>query len=264
MIGLGKVSVVCLGFARQLRVFMDNVKVDDIAEALRKRILSGEFGTGGRLPSQRMFAEEYETSRETINKVIQRLQAEGLLTSLGLQGVFVRAPRVRIPGHFSRFASYLKGAGLDAVESVIGSPTIVDASSDVAQFLGVSEGTPVVYSLRRQGTTTAHYRTIETFYPMALVGGSILEHLQANRNFDVLSAIKQTHGKSVKHVREDILGRFPTQHEQDVLSITRATPILEVNSVFYAQDDTIVMYNRSILVASYFVLSYDYAANLLT
>jgi DNA-binding GntR family transcriptional regulator len=75
---------------------MPEVKVDDITNALRERILSGEFGTGGRLPSLRMFAAQYGTTRETMNKVAQRLQAEGLLSSLGTAGVFVRASRTRL------------------------------------------------------------------------------------------------------------------------------------------------------------------------
>ena len=63
-------------------------KIDSIADALRQRIVNGDFGTAGRLPSLRLLSEEYGTTHETMNKVIQRLQAEGLLTSLGRAGVF--------------------------------------------------------------------------------------------------------------------------------------------------------------------------------
>src|SRR5689334_17429137 len=116
------------------------VKVDDITDALRKRILDGEFGTGGRLPSLRMFASQYGTTQETINKVVQRLQAEGLLSSLGRQGVFVHMPRTRIPGIVPRFDLYLKELGLEPVEMNIEKPELVPAPEDVAKVFGVPIG----------------------------------------------------------------------------------------------------------------------------
>lgn len=239
---------------------MSESKIDDITNTLRRRILSGEFGTGGRLPSLRMFAEQYETSRETINKVLQRLQAEGLVSSLGPQGVFVNALQARLPGHTLRFAPYLEELGSHAVDALLGTAVVVDASSDVARFLGVHEGAPVVRLLRRQGTVTVHYRIIETFYSVDLISDSILEKVKEDGNFDVISAIKQEYGKAINFVRDDIIARFPTQDEQELLRIVRNAPVLEVNSVSYADDRTVALvYHRSVLVANYFVFSYGYA-----
>jgi GntR family transcriptional regulator len=235
-----------------------SAKVDDITDALRKRILDGEFGTGGRLPSLRMFASQYGTTQETINKVIQRLQAEGLLSSLGRQGVFVHMPRTRIPGILPRFDLYLKELGLEPVETNVEKPDLVPAPDDVAKAFGVSVGSPVVHRLRRQGTTTANYRLAENFYPVNLAGSSILERMQEDERFDALLAIKEVSGKVIAHVHEDVIARLPTQREQDLLKLVRGAPVLEVLRTNYAEDGTVVMYNRIIFVASYFVLSYDY------
>ena len=234
-------------------------KVDDITEALRQRILSGEFGTGGRLPSLRMFAEQFGTTHETMNKVVQRLQAEGLLSSLGRAGVFVRASQTRVPGRTSQFDLYLKQLGLEPIEAVIDVPATIPAPLDAVQALNVSEGTLVVYRSLRQGTSTAHYRLVEDFFPTELVDGSMLELMQKDERYDVLLGIKQRHGKIVQRIHEDVIGRLPTQHEQDVLKIVRGTPVLEVNSIYYADDKTALLYRRLVLVANYFVLSYDYA-----
>ena len=240
---------------------MVDVKVDDITNALRERILSGEFGTGGRLPSLRMFAAQYGTTRETMNKVAQRLQAEGLLSSLGTAGVFVRASRTRIPSIGLHFEDYLKQLGLEPVETTVDKPEVIPAPTDVAGALDVPENTPVVRRLQRQGITTAHYRLIESFYPVELAGGSILERMQQGEKLNVLLAIKEVHGKVVKRVHEDVIGRLPTQDEQDLLKIVRSTPVLEVHRTYFAEDNTtVIMHSRIIFVASYFVLSYDYAA----
>ena len=56
-----------------------DTKMDTLANELRERVQRGVFGTAGRLPSLRMLADEFGTTNETMNKVVQRLKAEGVL-----------------------------------------------------------------------------------------------------------------------------------------------------------------------------------------
>lgn len=235
-----------------------DIKVSDITDALRKRILAGEFGTGGRLPSLRMFAQQYGTTQQTMNAVIQRLQAEGLLLSLGRRGVFVHMPRTRIPGIVPRFDLYIKELGMEPVETNVVKPEVVPAPADVARALGVAEGASVVHRLRRQGTTVAHMRLAENFYPVALVDDYILGQMQKDERFDVLLAIKDKYGKSVKRVHETVVSRFPSEEEQELLKINRNTPVLDVRRINSDADGTAIMYNCITFVASYFELIYDY------
>lgn len=239
-----------------------DIKVNDITDALRKRILNKEFGTGGRLPSLRMFADQYGTTQQTMNVVVQRLQSEGLLSSLGRQGVFVSMFRTRIPGiRMPRFDLYLKEMGLEPAEINLENPGIVPAPIDVAQAFGISEGTPVVHRLRRQGTTTVHMRLAENFYPTALVDSDMLAQMQQNDSFDALLAIANKTGKKIKPIHEMVISRFPSEDEQGSLKINRSTPVLDVRRISKAEDGTVIMYNRITYVASYFELSYDYEAS---
>jgi DNA-binding GntR family transcriptional regulator len=129
---------------------------------------------------------------------------------------------------------------------------------------GIAEGAPVVRRMRLQGTATTPYRLAENFYPADLAGGSILEQMRKDARFDVLLAIKEVHGKVIKRVHEDVIGRLPTSREQELLKIVRNAPVLEVHRTNYAEDDdaTVIMFNRIIFVASHFVLSYDYTTPL--
>ncbi|MBA2395298.1 MAG: GntR family transcriptional regulator [Ktedonobacteraceae bacterium] len=235
-----------------------DTKIDTITEALRHRIQAGAFGTAGRLPSLRMFAQEFGTTQETMNKVIQRLQAEGLVSSLGQRGIFIRMARARIPGILLRFDLYLKELGMEPVETNLEEPALMPVPKDIAELMKIAPGALIVRRIRRQGTPTAHMRIAENFYPVDLVGGTILEQMQKDERFDVLLAIKEQHNKVIKAVHEDVIGRLPTKEEQDWLKVTRSTPVLEVIRINQAEDGTIVMVNRLIFVASYFVLSYDY------
>jgi GntR family transcriptional regulator / MocR family aminotransferase len=63
---------------------------------LRSAILEGRLAAGARLPSSRDFARQYELSRGTVVSVVERLQAEGYVTSrvgFGTWVNHVEAPR---------------------------------------------------------------------------------------------------------------------------------------------------------------------------
>src|SRR6266566_3455736 len=241
-------------------------RVDLITEAFRQRIQDGEFGTAGRLPSLRMLAEQFGTTHETMNKVIQRLQAEGLLRSHGRAGVFVHSSQLRLTGMTKRFDLYLLEQGLTPVETDIIEPSIVPASQEVATAFDIAEGRSVVRRFRRQGTTTEPLRLAENFYPIELAGGEILEAMRRDVHFDVLKAVQEAHHKVIGRVHEEVFGRLETLQEQEMLKIVRNTPVFETLRTSYSTDgdDTVIMYSRITSVARNFVLTYDYTPDFWT
>ena len=52
---------------------------DALSDALRERILTGEFAPGNLLPSERALAEESQLSRGSVREAIRSLEAEGLI-----------------------------------------------------------------------------------------------------------------------------------------------------------------------------------------
>lgn len=234
-------------------------KVENITNVLREQIVAGDFGRYGRLPSRTELAKQFNTTRETINKVVLQLQAEGLLVAKGTRGVSINKPRMRIPGITPRFDLLLQEQGLTPVETNISIPEVVPAPLEVANAFSIEKDAPVVRRFRRQGTTIAHYRLAENFYSIELAGGAILKKMQEDDRFDVLQAIKEAHGKVITQVHEDVIGRLPTKEEQELLGIIRQAPVLEVLRTNYAEDNTVVMFNKLIFVASFFVLSYNYS-----
>ncbi|MFI1092581.1 FadR/GntR family transcriptional regulator [Streptomyces sp. NPDC020917] len=62
----------------------------DVAAAMETRLLSGEWGVGTRLPSERLLALEYQVSRPVIREALRALQERGLITVSAGRGSFVR------------------------------------------------------------------------------------------------------------------------------------------------------------------------------
>ncbi len=238
--------------------------VTEVAEELRKRIQAGEYGQRGRLSPAGDLANEFHVSRDTINRALKLLQAEGYLESRGenRRGVIISRSRIRIQGVTARFDQELQKFGLTPVESNIDEPAIISAPPEIASVLGVAEGTSIVRRFRKQGAqqgdTIIPYRLAENFYPTTLADKAILEQMQKDDRFDVILAIREKYGKAPVRVHEDVIGRLPTNQERQLLNITPQTPVLEVNRVNYAENGMVVMVNKIIFVANLFILSYDY------
>lgn len=64
----------------------------EIAEALRKRIASGELRPGDAVPSESALAELYEVGRGTVRHALAELEGAGLVQAVHGKGRFVRSP----------------------------------------------------------------------------------------------------------------------------------------------------------------------------
>lgn len=93
-----------------------------IGTAVKEQIVNGTLRPGDRLPSVREYAVIYEVSPLTIHRMIQHLEAEGIIETKKGIGSFVR-PDVReklakamINGQVRHFVSHLRNCGLTAEE----------------------------------------------------------------------------------------------------------------------------------------------------
>jgi DNA-binding GntR family transcriptional regulator len=65
--------------------------VDDLAERIRQRIISGEFPIGAQL-RQAALASEFKVSRTPVREALRQLQSGGLITVVPNRGAVVRVP----------------------------------------------------------------------------------------------------------------------------------------------------------------------------
>jgi DNA-binding GntR family transcriptional regulator len=121
-----------------------------IVEHFRERIESGDLAAGDRLPPVRDIAATWGVARQTADKALARLQAEGLIRTSGRGGTIVEervvAPRVSV----SDDGMLLAVVGLPGADRlVVESAEVIPASEDVARSLGLSAGAlAVVVRLR--------------------------------------------------------------------------------------------------------------------
>lgn len=230
-------------------------KIESLADEMRGKIISGEFGISGRLPPVSQLARDKGMARSTVYQSLQLLQSEGLLIAKG-NSYYANNP-LRIPGITPSFDEYLIQQGLSPKMENLIEPELVTMPEDIAKIFGQHKGVHVIHRLRRQGTLDVPYRLAEIWYP-ANLAGQFLEQMRVNPSLNVINEIRHVSGLFIDHVHEDVLTRLPTHKEAQLLSILRTTPVLEVHRSNFAEDGTPIMFNKIVFVGPYFTLSYDY------
>lgn len=234
-------------------------KVDIIIDGIRSRIIAGEFGEEGRLPSFRKLVQEYATSQETMNKAMQALQAEGLLLSAGVKGVYVNITGVRPLEFNQNFYQYLQKLVPDAVDEYIEQPSIIEVPIEVVENTNLKEGSLVFRRFKKQGTKQIVFRLEEIFYPKDLLTEAVIQNMTEEASFTPLKDIKEKSGHAIAFVKEKLLCRLPNAYEQKLLRIVRANPIIDIKRICYAKDKTsVISYSHILLNANHFLLSYKF------
>jgi len=116
-----------------------------IKRAIAKPILSGTYDPGTRLPSEDGFTRIFDTSRMTVNRALQMLADEGLVTRHRRNGTFVAA---QITEHavmeLRDIADEVEDTGASYTYQLLQRRRI-KADKDVAGHLGIRPGSTVLY-----------------------------------------------------------------------------------------------------------------------
>ncbi|GAA3734332.1 GntR family transcriptional regulator [Streptomyces tremellae] len=127
---------------------MSGSRYGEIAEALRRSILEGEYPVGALLPSESDLAARWGASRGTVRQAVGLLASEGLIGSRqGARRVVLRQERRHSFAQLTSFAQWAQAMGCE-VSSRILTRTTRRAGAEEASRLGVARDSEVLYVLR--------------------------------------------------------------------------------------------------------------------
>lgn len=99
---------------------MRSIRYEEIAEALRRRVDSGEFAASRLLPSEAELSRDYSASRVTIRRALEVLRSEGLLESRQGYGWLVAVePLSQDLSRLETIERQLEGAGVVSERRII-------------------------------------------------------------------------------------------------------------------------------------------------
>jgi len=212
-----------------------------IEEGLADRIESGRLAAGERLPAERDLALALSVSRMTVRQALASLAARGLVERGVGRGTFVReSPRVvhdltRVAG----FTEEAERQGLEAGAQILAAAE-QRAPAQVAQMLGIEAGAPVV-RLERVRLGGDQPITLEDSWVPAEHFPGLLEHDLSGSLYALMREHYELAPVSATERLEPVAARA---HEAAALRVPEGSPLMLVERVAYAVDDTAVEFAR--------------------
>jgi len=160
-----------------------NVRYQEIAGELRRRVVAGEFAGGGLLPSEAQIATTFAASRVTVRRALEELHDEGLIDSRQGLGWFVAADPLRQSlGRLGTIEAQLADAGIASERRVLDFG-FVTAPVHVRKILGVRR----VLEVRRCNLADSHpFARVTVWCPERLGKGLSLADVERAPFYELL------------------------------------------------------------------------------
>jgi GntR family transcriptional regulator len=215
-----------------------------MAERLEEAIESGVVPPGTRFANEVQLAADLDISRPTVRRAMEYLVDRGLLVRRRGIGTEVVKPRVRRPLELTSLYDDLLSTGQRPATVVLLHEQI-EAPVDVATFLGVAEGTPVIKLIRLRSASGQPVARLTNYVPAALLDLDP-ELLEEHGLYQLLRAA----GVSLHAATQSIGARRATAEEARSLEEPRGAALLTMDRVVYDVHGAAVEFGSHIYAAS--------------
>lgn len=212
-----------------------------IQELIRKKIDKKEWQTGDVLPSERIFAEQYEVSRMTVRQAVTELVNEGLLRREKGRGTFVAEQKfTQTLQGLTSFTEDMKERGLKPSSRLI-SFNVREAAGKTARVLGLNDG-EAVYEIQRIRLADDSPMAMETTYiSKKLIPGltkNIVQH-------SIYEYVEAELGLAIGYGEQSLEAALAMKKEAELLEIELNDPVLLISRITHLQDKTPFEYVKS-------------------
>jgi GntR family transcriptional regulator len=212
------------------------VRYQEIAGELRRRVAAGEFAGGRLLPSEAQLAATFAASRVTVRRALEELHDEGLIDSRQGLGWFVAADPLRQSlGRLGTIEAQLADAGIASERRVLDFG-FVTAPSRVRKILGVRR----VLEVRRCNLADAHpFARVTVWCPERLGKALSLADVERAPFYELLDA--QIGGAS-----QTIAATAATSEDAEILEVPTGSPVLLCRRTTRTTDGDAVLYSEHV------------------
>lgn len=223
-----------------------------LADYIRDKIYSQEWPEGTKLPSEHEFMSQFGISRGTVQKGIQLLVNEGLITKVKGKGSFVIKPNIEhLTGNsLLSFAESLRMQGIDFTTEVVGSE-IIPADKVCSQRLGIPVNTPIFLLKRVRSTEDGPLLYMESRINMLTCPG--IDRFDYSTK-TLFSAIEEVSGKKLGYAKVRYGARIAGKLRGELLACDESAPVLNIDQVCYLEDNSSTEWGNIWLPANKYVL----------
>lgn len=215
-----------------------------VAQQIEELIASGDVVPGMHLEDELDLAGRLGLSRPTVRRAMQHLVEKGLIVRRRGIGTRVVSPKVRRPLELTSLYDDLARSGQRPSTSVL-SHYMADADREVAQALGVPEGTPVIAVTRLRRAMDQPIARMSNYLPQDRVAITS-EDLEQQGLYQLLRAA----GVQLHAATQVIGARSASAAEARLLGESRGAALLTMQRTTYDDHGLAVEYGNHIYAAS--------------
>ncbi|WP_405912219.1 GntR family transcriptional regulator [Streptomyces sp. NBC_00963] len=236
-----------------------------IADDLRARISSGEFGAGARLPGEPALVQQYGVAKMTAGGALKLLIAEGIAYARPGSGTYVRdfQPIRRIADQRLSRPGWTSGQSVWAAETAGRTAEVRDievyetrAPRWVSQALDLADDTAVLVRSRRYFVDEKPVQLATSYLPAELVRETRIA--QPDPGPGGTYARLAELGAAPAGFTEELRARMPSPEEAEQLALLTGTPVVDICRTARDAARRPVELNRMLLDAGSYVLQYDF------
>ncbi|MBC1341255.1 GntR family transcriptional regulator [Listeria welshimeri] len=210
-----------------------------LRQLIEEKIAEGETG----FPSERMLETELGVSRTTLRRSLDTLEKEAVIQKRSRKGIEINQKQTINILKMNSMSSQLPG---DQLVEVL-SQKIVDGVEEVNQFLELAVNRPLFKLVRRRIIDGKPFSYEVSFVDSARFAG--IENIDLN-NTSLYSVLEDEFGINPTYGREEL--RFVSANEKltEALKIPLNTPLFEVVSKAFDQNDEPFEYSKQYLIGN--------------
>lgn len=224
-----------------------------VAESLLRRIESGDWNPGSRLPNEQELAKELFVSRVTLREALGVLERDGVITRKHGLGSFVERKPVHVTAELNKlepFASGIQRAGFQVTEEVLSIETVA-IPHDLAVPLLVTPGTQVykLEMLRR-------LEKMPIIYSRDYIRNDVIdpvEFRELGRN--ILDYFIHTGRSPIDRSFMTVKAILPDEYEQRVLQCNALEPLVRLDGIACSADDRPIYATRFLIRSKHYDLT---------
>lgn len=239
---------------------------DTKTERVRRLISESLPEPGKPIPSEAELMDEYDVSRNTIRRALDLLEAEGLISSSQGSRRIVRDSH---RWHWSmseweRAHSNDGDAWANTIRAQGGEPendlqiVAEQASADVAEALGIEEGTAIQARHRMRSVNGEPHQLCDSYFPPFVTDDN--ELFWRPTDLGVQGGLLAATGHKQVRWHDTLTARMPRAEEAQRLRMAPGTPLLVHTRIGYDEKDRPVRYMVTRMAADRVEVSYDVEA----
>ncbi|MDZ7801396.1 MAG: phosphonate metabolism transcriptional regulator PhnF [Trueperaceae bacterium] len=205
-----------------------------VVREIRRRIRTGAWAPGARLPSERELAEEFGISRMTLRQALARLVQDGTLTVRQGAGTFVAEPKLTFDAvNLMGFTETMLQQDGTVSSDVLRQDTAT-SPPHVATALALRPDETVVRVARLRRVNGEPVALESSWLPHRLCRGLENQDLAHQSLYRLL---EERYGLPLQRAEQTIAATTASVEEADAFDVPEGTGLLAVEGISYSEDD---------------------------